>query len=455
MAAVAIRGERRGRGGHDLEALERLARAGPAALDGGHRVVAHVGGRGQPEHDAVGDLAGQLQHARGQPGQQDRRRGRDLREPALPVHAVARALVLHPAGQRAAQHRDVLADDLERLAHVETERALHHRAVAHPDAQAQAPAARVGEREGLLGQQHRVPRIDRDDARAEARVRGHVRVGRQRQQRVAADAVGDPEALVAQRVGAPGQGHRGRQVGAGAQEERGARHRAQAPGVTPSAASWARRSWPWSTRWSTACMPTARAASTFLSQSSTNTHASGGRPRRSAARRKISGAGLRHPDLGGDHDVVEEVVQRQLAFEPTAQREIRVAQDRAAIRGAQRAHQRDIGGDGHLGATPLVVQARQRAAGAALELPVGALRPRGRIAHAALDVSPGRAAVERLEHRGLRQAVGAVQLARDVPAHVPQDAAEVEDDGAEASSGGHAGSGRAWPARPARDRDRW
>ena len=42
-------------------------------------------------------------------------------------------------------------------------------------------------------------------------------------------------------------------------------------------------------------MPTSRAASTFLSQSSTNTHAAGGRPRRSAASWKIRAAGFAMP----------------------------------------------------------------------------------------------------------------------------------------------------------------
>src|SRR5262249_58290970 len=51
-------------------------------------------------------------------------------------------------------------------------------------------------------------------------------------------------------------------------------------------------------------------------------------------------------------------------------------------------------------------------------------------------VTPGGCPVERLEDRRARQAVGAIEVAGDVPAHVPQDAAEVEDDGAEANTGG-------------------
>ena len=39
-----------------------------------------------------------------------------------------------------------------------------------------------------------------------------------------------------------------------------------------------------------------------------------------------------------------------------------------------------------------------------------------------------------LEHGRARQTVGVVETAGDVPAHIPEDAAEIEDDGAEANS---------------------
>src|SRR4026209_1751448 len=112
-----------------------------------------------------------------------------------------------------------------------------------------------------------MPLLDGDDAGAEPGVRRHVGVGGQGEQRVAPDAVGDPEALVAEPVRPARAGHRGNDGGARVQEDRGSGHVASyAPTATPTAVSCPRRSSPLSTRWSTARVPTARAAPTVRVQ---------------------------------------------------------------------------------------------------------------------------------------------------------------------------------------------
>ena len=120
-ARRALHRERRGHRGHDLEARERFPRARPPAPDGGHGHVADIRGRAEPEHDAVGDLAGQLQHLRAEPGQEDGRGLGQAGQAALPARAIARAGMLHLAGERRPQHRHVLAHHVERPAHVEAE----------------------------------------------------------------------------------------------------------------------------------------------------------------------------------------------------------------------------------------------------------------------------------------------------------------------------------------------
>src|SRR4029450_1887738 len=143
---------------------------------------------------------------------------------------------------------------------------------------------------------------------------------------------------------------------------------------------------------------------------STNTARVGGPPEPRGGQVEDLRLWLGHADLGGDHDVVEEMVPAQLLLEARPQREIGVAQHRAAVGGTQGADYADVGVDGHLRAAPLVVQPRQRAASAALELAVRAVGPRRRIADAALDVGPGRAAVERLEDRGSAPGAGPDEL---------------------------------------------
>ena len=196
-----------------------------------------------------------------------------------------------------------------------------------------------------------------------------------------------------------------------------------------AARSWTRRSSPLSTRCRTPRMPTSRAASTLSSQSSTKTHSRGGRPSRSAASRKMAGSGLAMPTSA------ETTTSSKSPWRPSRSRRPRrdsigVAQHGELVARAQPPDQLEVHGDGRLRAPPFVVERRERAARAPLELAMGALGPLREVADAPLDPVPGLGAVERLEHRGARQAVRAVELAGDVPAHVPQNAAEIEDDGA-------------------------
>src|SRR5262249_20745222 len=101
---------------------------------------------------------------------------------------------------------------------------------------------------------------------------------------------------------------------------------------------------------------------------------------------------------------------------------------------------------------PAIVEPGQRSAGAGLQLAMGDVGPRLRIADAALDGPPGVVAVQRLEHRRPGQTVLALQGMRDVPAHVEEDAAEVEDDRVESNSGRPSPfrEGRSAPARAPR-----
>jgi len=164
------------------------------------------------------------------------------------------------------------------------------------------------------------------------------------------------------------------------------------------------------------------------------------------------GLGLGHANLGRADDVVEEMADADLVLESPPQRGVGIAQDGDLVPRPEGHHQRDVRLDGSLALAPLLVQRWQRTPRSRLERPVRLASPRVGIPAATLDGAPRLRAVQRLEHRGSRQAVRPVQLAGDIPAHVPQDAAEVEDDGAEASSEGHGGPAPAWARWPARDR---
>ena len=95
---------------------------------------------------------------------------------------------------------------------------------ADRDAETEAAAADLVERGRGLRHGHRMPRVDRDDAVAEAHARGGRGVGGEQHERVAAEAVGDPDAVVAQPVGGARELDGRAEVGAGVQV-RGERYR--------------------------------------------------------------------------------------------------------------------------------------------------------------------------------------------------------------------------------------
>ena len=83
---------------------------------------------------------------------------------------------------------------------------------------------------------------------------------------------------------------------------------------------------------------------------------------------------------------------------------------------------------------PGVMKPGQASACPLLEQPVRVVTPRGEVAVAPLDLPPGRRTVQGLEEGVPRQAVRLFQAGGDVPPHVDQHAAEVEDDPADARS---------------------
>src|SRR6266536_5544214 len=147
-----------------------------------------------------------------------------------------------------------------------------------------------------------------------------------------------------------------------------------------------------------------------------------------------AGLGLGHPHLGGAHDVIEEVMDADLALETPAQREIGVAEDTELVGGPKLPDELEIGLDGVLGQSPFFVERGERPARPLLERLVGRFEPGLAVAATALDGSPRLVPIQRLEDGGARQAVRSVEVARDVPAHVPEHAAEVEDYAAQTST---------------------
>src|SRR5215469_4071809 len=143
--------------------------------------------------------------------------------------------------------------------------------------------------------------------------------------------------------------------------------------------------------------------------------------------------GLGHAHLRRADDVVKEVMQGELALEPVAQGEVGVAQNAQLVRWAELTRQGEVRRDGPLRGAPLFVEGRQKTPRALLERSMRRLQPGLPIAAAALDIAPGRRAIESLEDGEPRQAMPPVELARDVPAHIPEHAAEVEDDAAQSS----------------------
>ena len=142
-------------------------------------MVAHVGGRAEPEHGAIGDLARELEHGGPEPGEIDRRRRGQARNAALPGDAIARARMLDAAPETLAERGDVLAHHLQGAPHVQTERALHHRAMTHADAEPQPTSRHLLERQRLLRHEHGVPRVNGNHARAQPHPGRHARVGRE------------------------------------------------------------------------------------------------------------------------------------------------------------------------------------------------------------------------------------------------------------------------------------
>ena len=253
----AIHGDGRRHRGHDLEAVERLAGPRAPAADRGHRLLAHVRRAREPEHDAVGDLAGELEH-----------RGP---RPARSIGGGAGS-----PGRRSATRRDSARP---RSARLPVERRPEHRTysritssgrpmsrpsapstigpMAHADAEAEGAARELRERQRLLGEQHGMARIDRDDARARARCAGAACAYADSTRKPSRpEAVGHPDAVVAER---PPRGARGRRA---ARDRRRGIRKSAVRGMAISArrhaegTSWARRSSPLSRRNSTAGMPT-------------------------------------------------------------------------------------------------------------------------------------------------------------------------------------------------------
>ncbi len=82
------------------------------------------------------------------------------------------------------------------------------------------PPRLLGERERGLRGGHRMTRIDRQHPDAEARARRRRAIGGEDQEGIAAEAVRDPEAVVAEGVGAPGEVEGGAEITARREERR-------------------------------------------------------------------------------------------------------------------------------------------------------------------------------------------------------------------------------------------
>ena len=74
--------------------------------------------------------------------------------------------------------------------------------MAEPDAEPEAPARHLHERRRLLRHRDRMARVDRHDAGPEADALGRVRVRGQHDEAVPAQTVGQPHAVVPERLGA-------------------------------------------------------------------------------------------------------------------------------------------------------------------------------------------------------------------------------------------------------------
>src|SRR6266496_4019944 len=104
--------------------------------------------------------------------------------------------------------------------------------------------------------------------------------------------------------------------------------------------------------------------------------------------------------------------------------------------------------------SPLLMERRQRLPSGCLELSVCAAQPLVAVADSHFELTPNIAGIQRLRQRALPKLVLALQLGARVPAHVPQNAAEVENQSADRHLW-NSGMRYAWSlSRPVAIRDR-
>ena len=156
------------------------------------------GGARHPGDRAGGPGSGQLQHARPQGGEQDRRRLGQLRaEPCLHSEAVARSRLL-PGHQRL-QGRKIVRQIADRSVTGQPVHRLQRRGVGETETQRQS-ASRQGLRgDRLFGERHRMPRLHRHNRRAEFRPTGSPR--RHQRQHVESKVLRHPHGRKASRHG--------------------------------------------------------------------------------------------------------------------------------------------------------------------------------------------------------------------------------------------------------------
>jgi hypothetical protein len=155
-------------------------------------VFGHGLGAGHPQHGAVGHLAGQLEHARSQGGDEHghvpRTRGR---QPEIRREGLALEGHLLPADER---HQDgqVFAHVPGGLVEAVAVHALDHHLVREADAEREPSVHGGVDRERLLGENRRVTRVGRHDTGAELDPGDLTADHRERGQRVQAEDVGHP-----------------------------------------------------------------------------------------------------------------------------------------------------------------------------------------------------------------------------------------------------------------------
>ena len=121
------------------------------------------------------------------------------------------------------------------------------------------------------------------------------------------------------------------------------------------------------------------------------------------------------------------IVNAELA-EPAAQAQVGVRQDRGAERSPEPPGEGHVDPDHLPGRDPRVVEPGQGTTSARLEQPVRLGAPREEVALTPLDGQPGRRPVQGLEEGVTGEPVRLFQRLGDVPPHVHEHAAEVEND---------------------------